>query len=83
MGGAIPGKDFLAILESVGFIGAELVADTGVKTSPITIGVLIRAQRSADSRGLKIAKPSVEPMAVQMEPASCVTETAPAQSGGG
>jgi len=38
-----PEKDFLAILEQVGFCHAELVAETGFNSSPKTKGVLFRA----------------------------------------
>ena len=44
-GGAIPGKDFLAILEQAGFKKVELVTKTGFNSSPKTEGVLIRAQK--------------------------------------
>ncbi len=42
-GGAIPGKDFLAMLKKAGFVNAELVEKTGFNSSPATEGVLIRA----------------------------------------
>lgn len=49
MGGAIPGKDFLAIIEQVGFVEAEMVSETGFNSSPVTKGVLFRAMRPAMS----------------------------------
>jgi len=42
----IPGKDFLDLLKKAGFTDAELVAETGINSSPITKGVLIRASKS-------------------------------------
>ncbi len=47
MGGAIPGKDFLAILNQVGFVAAEMVSETGFNSSPVTQGVLFRAVKPA------------------------------------
>jgi len=49
MGGAIPGKDFLAILEQVGFGEAEMVSEKGLNSSPVTKGVLFRAVKPAVS----------------------------------
>jgi hypothetical protein len=43
VGGALPGKDFLALIAAAGFRDVELVAETGFNSSPITKGVLIRA----------------------------------------
>lgn len=43
-GGAIPGKDFLAILEKVGFQKVELSGETGFNSTPKTKGVLFRAE---------------------------------------
>jgi alkylhydroperoxidase/carboxymuconolactone decarboxylase family protein YurZ len=45
MGGAIPGKDFLALMRRVGFGKAEMVSETGLDSSPVTKGVLFRATR--------------------------------------
>jgi hypothetical protein len=42
-GGAIPGKDFLALIQQAGFIDSELVGETGFNGSPVTKGVLLRA----------------------------------------
>ena len=47
MGGAIPGKDFLAIMKQAGFADAEMVLETGYNSSPVTKGVLFRAARPA------------------------------------
>ncbi len=47
MGGAVPGKDFLAIIKQAGFADAEMVSETGLNSSPVTRGVLFRAVRSA------------------------------------
>ena len=43
-GGAIPEKDFLAILEKVGFQKVELSGETGFNSTPKTKGVLFRAE---------------------------------------
>jgi hypothetical protein len=43
MGGAIPGKDFLAMIKESGFARAEMVSETGFNSSPVTKGVLFRA----------------------------------------
>ena len=40
--------DFLAILESKGFIDINLVDETGFNSSPKTKGVLIRAKKPLD-----------------------------------
>jgi alkylhydroperoxidase/carboxymuconolactone decarboxylase family protein YurZ len=45
MGGAIPGKDFLAIMRQAGFVEAEMVSETGFNSSPVTTGTLFRAAR--------------------------------------
>jgi hypothetical protein len=37
--------DFLAMLNEAGFVGFELVRDTGFNSSPVTKGVLIRARK--------------------------------------
>jgi hypothetical protein len=42
---AIPGNDFLAMLQGAGFKNAKLVARTGFNSSPKTEGVLIRTQK--------------------------------------
>src|SRR5208337_5610765 len=42
MGGAVPGKDFLAIIKQAGFADAEMVSETGLNSSPVTKGVLFR-----------------------------------------
>jgi hypothetical protein len=47
MGGAVPGKDFLAIIKQAGFADAEMVSETGLNSSPVTRGVLFRAVRPA------------------------------------
>jgi hypothetical protein len=47
MGGAIPGKDFLAIIKQAGFADAEIVSETGFNSSPVTKGALFRATRPA------------------------------------
>jgi hypothetical protein len=47
MGGAIPGKDFLAIMREAGFAGVEMVSETGFNSSPVTKGVLFRAVKPA------------------------------------
>jgi hypothetical protein len=41
--GALPGTEFLALLERIGFAEAELVSYTSYKTSPETVGALFRA----------------------------------------
>jgi predicted xylose isomerase-like sugar epimerase len=43
MGGAIPGKDFLAIIKQSGFDDVEMVSETGFNSSSVTKGVLFRA----------------------------------------
>jgi hypothetical protein len=43
MGGAIPGKDFLAIMKQVGFVECEMPSESGLNSSPVTKGVLFRA----------------------------------------
>lgn len=43
MGVAIPGKDFLALMKTVGFDNAEIVKETSVNSPPATKGVLLRA----------------------------------------
>jgi AhpD family alkylhydroperoxidase len=48
-GGAIPGKEFLAMLREAGFTDADLVAETGFNSSPATRGVLFRATKPAIS----------------------------------
>lgn len=45
MGGAIPGKDFLAIMKQAGFVDAEMVSETGLNSSPVTKGALFRASK--------------------------------------
>jgi hypothetical protein len=47
MGGAIPGKDFLAMIKRAGFTNPEIVSETGFNSSPVTKGVLFRAVRPA------------------------------------
>lgn len=37
--------DFLALLKKVGFIGGELVAKTGYKTSKYTLALTARARK--------------------------------------
>jgi alkylhydroperoxidase/carboxymuconolactone decarboxylase family protein YurZ len=49
MGGAIPGKDFLAMLKNAGFKDAEMVSETGFNSSPVTKGVLFRAVKPVAS----------------------------------
>ncbi len=49
MGGAIPGKDFLAIIKQAGFDDAEMLSETGFKSSPVTVGVLFRAVKPVAS----------------------------------
>lgn len=44
-GGAIPGKDFLALFKQVGFADAEIVIETGFKNSPITESMLFYATK--------------------------------------
>ena len=41
----MPGKDFLALLETVGFMEVEFVGETGFNSSPVTRGALVRARR--------------------------------------
>jgi hypothetical protein len=41
--------DFLALLEKVGFQKAELVGETGFKSSPKTKGILVRAEKPASA----------------------------------
>lgn len=43
----MPGRDLLTILNETGFEEAELVADTGFSSSPVTKGVLFRAAKLA------------------------------------
>jgi len=50
MGGAIPGKDFLAIMKQAGFAEVEMVSETGFNSSPITKGVLFRAAKQVDDQ---------------------------------
>lgn len=47
MAGALPGTEFLALLERIGFAEAELVGLTGYKTSDETVGALFRAVKPA------------------------------------
>ena len=49
MGGAIPGKDFLAMIKESGFVDAEMVSETGFNSSPVTKGVLFRAVKPVAS----------------------------------
>jgi hypothetical protein len=42
--------DFLALLRQVGFVDAELVAETGFKSSAKTKGVLVRAKKPGNFR---------------------------------
>jgi len=49
MGGAIPGKDFLAIMRQAGFADVEMVSETGFNSSAVTKGVLFRAVKPAVS----------------------------------
>jgi AhpD family alkylhydroperoxidase len=58
VGGAIPGKDFLALLEQTGFKDAELTAETGFNTSPVTKGVLLRAVKPLISIVQRVDKSS-------------------------
>lgn len=44
-GGAIPGKDFLALINEAGFVAAKLVGETGLNSSPVTKGMLFRAKK--------------------------------------
>ena len=46
-GGTVPGKDFLAILEKVGFHNVELIGETGFNSTPKTKGVLLGAEKPA------------------------------------
>jgi hypothetical protein len=45
--GALPGAEFLALLEKTGFSQAEIVEKTGYKTAPETMGVTVRAVKPA------------------------------------
>ena len=45
-GGTIPGMDFLALLEKVGFDKPELVGETSFNSTPKTKGVLLRAGKT-------------------------------------
>jgi hypothetical protein len=45
MGGAIPGTEFLAMLRESGFEEVEMVSETGLKSSPATVGMLFKAKR--------------------------------------
>ena len=47
MGGAIPGKDFLAIMRQAGFVDVEMVSETGFNSSAVTKGVLFMAVKPA------------------------------------
>jgi hypothetical protein len=49
MGGAIPGKDFLAIMKQSGFANVEMVSETGFNSSPVTKGIFFRAVKPAAS----------------------------------
>jgi hypothetical protein len=49
MGGAIPGKDFLAIMKQAGFADVEMVSETGFNSSPVTKGILFGAVKPAVS----------------------------------
>ena len=44
-GGTIPGKDFLALLEKVGFQKVEFIGETGFNSTPKTKGALFRAEK--------------------------------------
>jgi hypothetical protein len=41
----MPGKDFLALLKTVGFMEVELVGETGFNSSPATRGTLFWARK--------------------------------------
>ncbi len=47
MAGALPGTEFLALLEKAGFAEAEQVEVTGYQTSDETIGATFRAIKPA------------------------------------
>ncbi len=47
MAGALPGTEFLALLEKAGFAEAEQVELTGYQTSDKTIGATFRAIKPA------------------------------------
>ncbi|MFQ5893059.1 MAG: hypothetical protein ACE5H5_01975 [Nitrospinota bacterium] len=47
MAGALPGTEFLALLERTGFAEAEQVAVTGYQTSDDTLGATFRAVKPA------------------------------------
>ena len=47
MGGAIPGKDFLAMIKQAGFVEVEMVSETVFNSSPVTKGVLFKATKPA------------------------------------
>jgi hypothetical protein len=46
--------DFLALMEKVGFTDAEMVAETGLNSTPKTRGVLIRARKPEKSDSIQI-----------------------------
>jgi hypothetical protein len=46
VGGAVPVRDLLAILEAAGFEKVEFAGKTGVTTSKFTEGALFRAVKS-------------------------------------
>jgi hypothetical protein len=45
MGGAIPGTEFLDMLRQSGFEEVEMVSETGLKSSAVTVGMLFKAKK--------------------------------------
>lgn len=46
MGGAVPVRDLLGLLENAGFVQVEHVGPTGIATSKFTEGALFRARKA-------------------------------------
>ncbi len=65
-------NDFLVLLKQAGFSQAELVAETGFKSSPVTLGALFRTVKAAEVAG----QPDREP--VDAEIATPTPESCPA-----
>jgi arsenite methyltransferase len=53
-GGAIPGKDFLALMREAGFIDTALVGETGFNSSPVTKGVSFKANRKVEEKEMSV-----------------------------
>ena len=66
MGGAIPGKDFLAIMRQAGFADVEMVSETGFNSSAVTQGVLFRAVKPRYSKNGEVSVSDTYPIPIRV-----------------